>query len=87
LLHTAGLIKTMIANVQAAIAYVKRSAQQLPKIDRWRVLPGYICEGITRHRIAFPIKSTRGRVGNCGFRLMYSAATARATVNVGRIAY
>jgi hypothetical protein len=46
-----GLIKTMIANVQAAIAYVKRSAQQLPKIDRWRVLLGYICERITRQTV------------------------------------
>ena len=46
-----GLIKTMIANVQHAIAYVKRSAEQLPKIDRWRVLVGYICERITRQTI------------------------------------
>jgi hypothetical protein len=42
-----GLIKTMIVNVQKAIAYVRRAAQQLPKIDRWRVLLAYICERIT----------------------------------------
>jgi hypothetical protein len=46
-----GLIKTMIANVQQAIDYVKRAAEQLPKIDRWRVLLGYICERITRQTI------------------------------------
>ncbi len=46
-----GLIKTMIANVQQAIAYVKRAAEQLPKFDRWRVLLGYICERITRQTV------------------------------------
>ena len=46
-----GLIKTMIANIQAAIVYVRRAAQQLPKIDRWRVLVGYICERITRQTV------------------------------------
>lgn len=30
----AGLIKSMIANVDAAIQHVKAAAQQLPKIDR-----------------------------------------------------
>ncbi|MDR3368998.1 hypothetical protein [Rhodoferax sp.] len=44
-------IKTMITNVQQAIAYVKRSAEQLPKVDRWRVLVGYICERITRQTV------------------------------------
>lgn len=42
-----GLIQTMIANIQAAIAFVRRAAEQLPKIDRWRVLVGYISERIT----------------------------------------
>ena len=42
-----GLIQTMIANIQGAIAYVRRAAEQLPKIDRWRVLVGYISERIT----------------------------------------
>ena len=46
-----GLIKTMITNIQAAIAYVRRAAEQLPKIDRWRVLLGYICERITHQTI------------------------------------
>jgi len=42
-----GTIKKMIANIQAAIAYVRRAAEQLPKLDRWRALVGYICERIT----------------------------------------
>jgi hypothetical protein len=50
----AGLIKTMIANAQLAIDYVKRAAEQLPKIDRWRVLLGYICERITRQTVLPP---------------------------------
>lgn len=43
----AGLMKTMIANIQAAIDHVKEAAQQLPKLNRWRALVGYIRERIT----------------------------------------
>jgi hypothetical protein len=39
----ASLIKSMIANVQAAVAHVRRAAEQLPSIDRWRELLAYIC--------------------------------------------
>lgn len=42
----AGLIKSMIANVRAAIQHVRAAAQQLPKLDRWRVLLTYICQRI-----------------------------------------
>jgi hypothetical protein len=38
----AGLIKSMIANVQAAIRHVKHAAEQLSKLDRWCVLVTYI---------------------------------------------
>ncbi|MFO0202804.1 MAG: transposase, partial [Alphaproteobacteria bacterium] len=62
-----GLIKTMIANVQAAIAYVKRSAQQLPTIDRWRVLLDYICERITRQTVLPCPPTALAGGGNCGF--------------------
>src|SRR5712691_1571053 len=41
-----GLIKSMVANVQAAISHVRRAAQQLPKIDRWATLLAYICRRI-----------------------------------------
>jgi hypothetical protein len=43
----AGLIKTMIANVQAAIGHVRHAAEQLPKLDRWASLLAYICQRIT----------------------------------------
>ena len=42
----ASLIKSMIANVHAAIQHVKAAAEQLPKLDRWRVLLAYICQRI-----------------------------------------
>jgi hypothetical protein len=42
----APLIKTMIANVQAAISHVRGAAEQLPKLDRWATLPAYICQCI-----------------------------------------
>jgi hypothetical protein len=40
------LIKSMVANIQAAIRYVRAAAEQLPKLDRWRALAGYICQRI-----------------------------------------
>ena len=49
-----GLIKSMIANVHAAISYVRRAAEQLPKLDHWRALVGYICQRIVGH-MALPI--------------------------------
>jgi hypothetical protein len=42
----AGLIKSMIANVHAAIQHVKAAAEQLPRIDRWATLLAYICQRI-----------------------------------------
>ena len=42
----AGLIKSMIANVRAAISHVRRAAEQLPKLDRWATLLAYICRRI-----------------------------------------
>lgn len=46
-MHTeAGLIKSMIANVHAAIEHVKAAAEQLPKLDRWATLLAYICQRI-----------------------------------------
>jgi hypothetical protein len=38
-----GLIKSMIANVHAAIQHVKAAAEQLPRLDRWKILLDYIC--------------------------------------------
>jgi len=45
----AGLIKSMIANVHAAIRHVKAAAEQLPRLDRWRALLAYICQRIVGH--------------------------------------
>lgn len=50
----AGLIKRMIANVQAAIRHVKAAAEQLPKLDRWQALLAYICQRIVG-QTALPI--------------------------------
>ena len=50
----AGLIKSMIANVYAAIQHVKAAAEQLPKLDRWRALLAYICQRIVG-QIGLPI--------------------------------
>ncbi len=49
-----GLIKSMIANVHAAIRYVRHAAEQLPKLDHWRALVGYICQRIVG-QMALPI--------------------------------
>lgn len=50
----ASLIKSMIANVHAAIQHVNAAAEQLPKLDRWRVLLAYICQRIVG-QIGVPI--------------------------------
>jgi len=34
----AGLIKSMIANVHAAIRFRQNAAEQLPKLDRWATM-------------------------------------------------
>ncbi len=49
-----GLIKSMIANVHEAISYIRRAAEQLPKLDRWRALAGTICQRIVG-QMALPI--------------------------------
>jgi hypothetical protein len=41
------LIKSMIANVKAAIACVRGTAEQLPGPQRWRALLACICARIT----------------------------------------
>ncbi len=43
-------IKTLIANVRAALQHVKRAAEQLASVDRWATLVRYICQ-----RIAPPV--------------------------------
>jgi hypothetical protein len=48
-----GLIKSMIANVRAAIAHVRATAEQLPGAQRWRALLAYICARIAGS-VTFP---------------------------------
>jgi hypothetical protein len=63
----AGLIKSMIANVHAAIQHVRAAAQQLPKLDRWRALLAYICQRIVG-QIGLPVPPpTLSAPGNCCF--------------------
>ena len=50
----AGLIKSMITNVHAATSHVRRAAEQLSKLDRWRALVAYICQRIVG-QMALPI--------------------------------
>ena len=40
------LIKSMIANIHAAIQHVKAAALRLPNIDRRRAMLAYICQRI-----------------------------------------
>ena len=62
-----GLIKSMIANVDAAISYVRRAAEQLPRLDRWRALVGCICQRIVG-QVALPTRLRRSpRPGSCRF--------------------
>lgn len=49
-----GLIKSMIANIHAAIQHVKAVAEQLPKIDRWQALLACICQRIVG-QFALPV--------------------------------
>ncbi|MBW6495681.1 MAG: hypothetical protein K0B16_14195, partial [Burkholderiaceae bacterium] len=45
------LIKSMIANVHAAIDHVRRAAEQLPKLNRWATLLAYICQRIVAQSV------------------------------------
>jgi len=39
-------IKTLVANVRAALQYVKACAEQLTSMDRWAALLRYVCQRI-----------------------------------------
>ena len=39
-------IKTLIANIRAALQHVKATAEQMPTVDRWATLVRYICQRI-----------------------------------------
>ena len=67
-----GLIKSMIANVRAAIGHIKEAAEQLPKIDRWATLLAYICQRIVGNNPCRPRPQRLNGRGNCGFRLIWA---------------
>ena len=52
----AAYIKSMIANIQNALAYVRASAEQLPKaLDRWWLLLKYVIAKMKIPQIFLPI--------------------------------
>jgi hypothetical protein len=62
-----GLIKSMIANVRAAIGHVKAIVRQLPGTDRWATLLRYICQRIVGQN-SLPIPPPALAAGdNCDF--------------------
>jgi len=70
----AGLIKSMIANVHAAIQHVKAAAEQLPKPDRWQAMPAYICQRIVDRRCREA--RVRGAIGEGQERLQVQSSRA-----------
>jgi hypothetical protein len=68
-------IKSLVANVRAALGHVIRFAEQFPKLDRWRELLCYICARITASTPlqrtpsdrCNGLRSLRLQLGNCGF--------------------
>ena len=68
----ARLIKSMIANVHAAIRHVRSAAEQLPKLDRWRALLAYICHRIVGQTTLPPAAAGTAGVG----RLLYLGSKA-----------
>lgn len=62
-----GLIKSMIANVRAAVRHVKRAAEQLPAIDRWATLLAYICRRIVHQTTLLTPPPALAGAGNSGF--------------------
>ena len=65
----AGLIKSMIANVHAAIQHVRQAAEQLPKLDQWAALLAYICRRIVSIRLANPASGACGAWVTAVFRI------------------
>ena len=72
----AGLIKSMVANVRAAIRHVRRAAEQLPRLDRWAALLAYICRRIVgQFALPTPASGARGAGVAAVFRLKPCACT------------
>ncbi len=60
-------LMTLVANVRAAISHVRRVAEQLPTVDRWKTLLNYIVARIIPRRHRIPIDSGAPLLANCCF--------------------
>ncbi len=67
-MHAARTTLTMlVANVRAAISHVKRVAEQLPSVDRWKTLLNYIVARIIPHRPRKRLEIGPLLLSNCCF--------------------
>jgi hypothetical protein len=57
----------LVANIRAALSYVKRVAEQSPTTDRWKTLLDYIVARIVPHRPRKLLKTCALLAGNCCF--------------------
>ncbi len=60
-------LMTLVANVRTAISHVRRVAEQLPAVDRWKTLLNYIVARIIPRRHRKPIDSGTPLLANCCF--------------------
>ena len=56
-----------IANIRAALSHVRRVAEQLPAVDRWKTLLNYIVARIILHRSRKRLETGTLLLGNCCF--------------------
>ena len=56
-------IKTLIANIRAALQHVKATAEQMPTVDRWATLVRYICQRIVSGIATNPALKALGASG------------------------
>jgi hypothetical protein len=57
----------LIANIRTALSHVKRVAEQLPTVDRWKILLNYIVARIIPHRPRKRLHTGSLLLANCGF--------------------
>ena len=57
----------LIANIRAALSHVRRVAEQVPSVDRWKTLLTYIVARIIPHRSQKRLETGTLLLGNCCF--------------------
>ena len=60
-------LMALIANIRAALSHVRRVAEQLPTVDRWKTLLDYIVARIIPHRPRKHLETGALLLGNCCF--------------------